>query len=326
MIRLKRIDTSILEKHRTALEAVTRNNITTEFAGAPIIQLGSKTTTTLELEKYLKDNIAQLLTGSVTELRAHIRKIENEFPIFHSYALKNPSKRSKDYEVEKTAILHAIRKAFNYDDFSDARSPWGAYLLVKAYNLRLCPYCNLNHINFHHNVLVRKKKGMRQLEMRPPLDHYYPRSRYPYLGISIHNLIPSCHQCNSGVKLQDDPLMEKIPHPFKFPDKAIKFRLDNILAYDKPVALKDIKINIEARRDVVRRHIEFFALPERYQWYAHEVQDLHKNYRSYVDADSPLEPALRNMVLGFKEADREERALGICLNSIFDHLLEMVPR
>ncbi|QDG70197.1 hypothetical protein [Janthinobacterium tructae] len=325
MIRLKRINATILSKHLAALEKLTLENIDTEFANIPIIPLGINNTT-LELKIYLEDNISSLLAGSVAEIRRCIREIEDKFPIFHSYAQKNPSARSKNYDHDKTYILHAVRKSFDYDDFSKSRSQWSAYLLVKAYDIRLCPYCNINHVNFHYDVLPKKKSSVRKLEMRPPLDHYYPRAKYPYLGISIHNLIPSCHQCNSGVKLQDDPLSEKLPHPFKFPEKAVKFRLDNILAYDRPVALGDIKINVEARREVVRRHVDFFALPERYQWYAHEVQDMHNNYRSYVDADSPLEPALRNMVLGFKEVDREERALGICLNSILEHLLEMVPR
>jgi len=40
-----------------------------------------------------------------------------------------------------------------------------------------------------------KNKDNYDLEM----DHYYPKADYPYLAISIFNLVPSCPTCN-GIK------------------------------------------------------------------------------------------------------------------------------
>lgn len=319
MIRLKKLNNATIESHKASLRAVTLSNLGLEFAKLPASMKAAGFAPALEA--YLRNNIDALLLGNPSILRKHIRQIKNNFPWFHNYAILNPSRRSKkQYNAEIASVVLAVRKSFDYDSFSRARTTWGAYTLVKAYDLRLCPYCNLNHVNCHQDI-GSKKLSTKKLEMRPPLDHYYPRANYPYLGISLHNLIPSCHQCNSGIKLQNDPLTSKLPHPFHFPRNAIEFTLDNILKYDNPVTLDAIKVRINSKRNLADRHINFFLLIERYDWYAHEIQDMHNRYRSYVDAASVLTPSLRNMVLGFRETESENRALGICLTSIFNKFL-----
>ncbi|TCL67476.1 hypothetical protein EV196_10232 [Mariniflexile fucanivorans] len=47
--------------------------------------------------------------------------------------------------------------------------------------------------------------------IKPELDHYYPKSLYPYFGVSFYNLIPSCQSCNGlGVKGENDPFSIKM--------------------------------------------------------------------------------------------------------------------
>lgn len=51
----------------------------------------------------------------------------------------------------------------------------------------ICPYCNRSYI------FTLKKSGV-----RPQYDHYFPKSTYPYLSVSMYNLIPCCAVCNTA--------------------------------------------------------------------------------------------------------------------------------
>lgn len=53
--------------------------------------------------------------------------------------------------------------------------------------VRVCPYCNRSYI------FTLKKSGV-----RPQYDHYFPKSAYPYLAVSMYNLIPCCAVCNTA--------------------------------------------------------------------------------------------------------------------------------
>lgn len=65
------------------------------------------------------------------------------------------------------------------------RRKWSKTLLDKL-NVRVCPYCNRQYTFF------LEKDGI-----RPQFDHYFPKSLFPYLSVSLYNLIPSCSICNS---------------------------------------------------------------------------------------------------------------------------------
>lgn len=62
---------------------------------------------------------------------------------------------------------------------------WSKSLLEKL-NVRVCPYCNMQY------TFTLAKAGI-----RPQFDHFFPKSRYSYLSVSLYNLIPSCSICNS---------------------------------------------------------------------------------------------------------------------------------
>ncbi|MCC7706010.1 hypothetical protein IGS59_27575 [Janthinobacterium sp. GW460P] len=313
MKRLNLFTAATLKTHRTALKDKTLLSLTAEFSEPSVM----KTRGAAVIERYLRKHIDSLLAGEPTELLAHIRHFEKEFKWFHVYALANPKAKDPAYNKDKAAVVSAVHNTFNYDKFSKPRSTWGAYHLVMTYGERICPYCNLNHINFHSRP-TGTKKSVKVLEMRPPLDHYYPRFCYPYLGISLYNLVPCCHQCNSSIKLQKDPLAADLPHPFKFPDGAFSFTVQDIDKFDKPVKAEEIKISFGCAPGPVQNHVNFFALPERYGWYVHEIADMHGKYLSYAGAPTVLAKALkRDMVLPFKPGSGAERTLGFCMEDIF---------
>ncbi|MCJ0846277.1 HNH endonuclease domain-containing protein [Bacillus cereus] len=59
-------------------------------------------------------------------------------------------------------------------------------LLLKNLNVRVCPYCNRQY------TFTLANSGI-----RPQFDHFFPKSLFSYLSVSLYNLIPSCSICNS---------------------------------------------------------------------------------------------------------------------------------
>lgn len=83
-----------------------------------------------------------------------------------------------------------------YEDFRGLKQDWCGAKLVKLLNTPVCPYCNRNFIDTY-------KKNDGYYKSNGQLDHFYPKEKYPYLSISLFNLIPSCPTCNH-IKLNQD--------------------------------------------------------------------------------------------------------------------------
>lgn len=67
-------------------------------------------------------------------------------------------------------------------------------ILVSAPNGR-CAYCEVDHAH--------------------TLDHYCPKTHYPYLAVSPTNLIPACSKCNQLKSYgQFLPNLPRVPHPY----------------------------------------------------------------------------------------------------------------
>lgn len=74
--------------------------------------------------------------------------------------------------------------------------------ILRKMDVTVCPYCNRQFIS----TIVSGK-------VRPQLDHFYPKSLYPYLALSLYNMIPSCGVCNLS-KLSLDTAETPIVYPF----------------------------------------------------------------------------------------------------------------
>lgn len=108
---------------------------------------------------------------------------------------------------------------FNYGKFASKRTKgWNAYALCGAANYKICPYCQQSFAV----ALSSTKSGK---SFRPTLDHFYPKSEYPYLGLSLYNLVPSCQTCNSSLKGQINFGDTDHLHPYE-DDEHIRFEWD----------------------------------------------------------------------------------------------------
>lgn len=107
------------------------------------------------------------------------------------------------------------------------------YQFIKNMNLMVCPYCGRQRIN------VASLPGKRP--SKPPIDHFLPKRKYPFLAVSFYNLIPCCTNCNELANKGDfDPLEGDLglENPHDFVDNHVLFKgefpdFDNEMAYEK---------------------------------------------------------------------------------------------
>lgn len=106
-----------------------------------------------------------------------------------------------------------LRDVFSYDSFREGRplnvdngeiiwgaewsSGWDALKLMQALDVSVCPYCNAETVCA---VEIKNKKGIRIKVVRSAFDHFFCRKFFPYLGLSLFNLVPSCSRCNTSLK------------------------------------------------------------------------------------------------------------------------------
>lgn len=91
--------------------------------------------------------------------------------------------------LEKDSENEVCKEIFRYDALNyekKCQKESTAYWLQRQLGVKLCPYCN----RMYTTTLFGEHR------IRPDFDHFYPQSNYPYLAVSLFNLIPSCSMCN----------------------------------------------------------------------------------------------------------------------------------
>ncbi|HGT2342730.1 TPA: hypothetical protein ACMX4R_000265 [Yersinia enterocolitica] len=121
---------------------------------------------TADLVKKELKGIKGLQKGFSGEIKSHLKRI---FP----------------------AWVSIFPEIFKYDLFS---SKFG-YNIVKLSGLSVCPFCNEEKITIVNGGNKR---------FRPALDHFYAKSKYPYLAVTLSNLIPIGGRCNTAFKSDID--------------------------------------------------------------------------------------------------------------------------
>ncbi len=112
-------------------------------------------------------------------------------------------------------LINDTLEIFSYKDFVD-NDTWGRHKVISSLNIPVCPYCNRQYITNYGEKNNEKTTA--------DLDHYYPKSKYPYLALSLYNFIPSCQICNSRMK--GDKEGHLYPYNHECGDKAI-FKTSN---------------------------------------------------------------------------------------------------
>ncbi len=189
-------------------------------------------------EKIIKNNLRQILIGPDEAPRSLGGKGDpiTMRSVFEKIILDIERDASN---IPKTAV-DACKQIFKYERLNVVGKKRPKYPKPVAYWLqsqlcvRVCPYCN----RIYTTTLYGKKR------IRPDFDHFYPQSRYPYLAVSLFNLIPSCNICNKAksdyAEIKEDIIIETKKRTFTYRQKK-----SIIYPYDE--SYNELHMNISFR-------------------------------------------------------------------------------
>lgn len=184
--------------------------------------------------KYLKkiiDEYDEIISADPTK----IEKLKIEFNSFDDGLILNqfvPYKKIRFHE----AIVNVMR----YDALRNTE--FNSFLNVAG--IRSCIYCNAQStLVIDYNYYSKKtQRKVKDSKARLELDHFYPKSLYPYLCTSFYNLYPVCGNCNRA-KSKSEINFELYTRTANKSD-VFKFWIDDESVLDYWLSLKneDLKV------------------------------------------------------------------------------------
>ena len=204
---------------------------------------------------------------------------------------------STDLRLEVTqddgTVKHVTKKfyqwvtdALGYDDVQEKVFP--KYL--RKMGMKSCVYCNAQYAVAAKKGTTDRSKAFRSTYT---IDHYLPKSVYPYLATSFFNLYPACPTCNQ-MKSRKDPLFKLYVNP---QDAAVSrnpfvFRLDrhSFVKYSMSGKAEDLVIKFDSRNGLptgavdATAYDDFFHVEKLYANYCDTVEELIWKYRMYNKA------------------------------------------
>ena len=135
--------------------------------------------------------------------------------------MKKKNKKSKsilEIRFEKLNISEEYlpNQLFCYKKLQTGNKDWNRHKLLSLIGIEICPYCQRNYISSYEENNSKKTTA--------DLDHFYPKSLYPFLALSLYNFIPSCQICNSRFKGNKDVWSSVYPYEEGFDELGVKFR------------------------------------------------------------------------------------------------------
>lgn len=172
-----------------------------------------------------------------------------------------------------SGALTVLSKIFSYGKLTDN---FRHELMVKL-PVPVCPYCNRQYITSYKSTDRDKTLA--------DLDHFYCKSRYPFLAISFFNFVPGCQICNQRFKSAVDFYVNQHinPHKDSFGSKA-RFRLvDPTLLLDEAAwnAKTGPIVEIRSSDPVVTNSINTFHLNDVYQSHREVVREIILKSKAY---------------------------------------------
>ena len=279
MLSLK-VDTSQVDKYAEKIWEYVQEQLTRiiKYKGITktIKSKKSKLKLLPEEEIFLKSinnekGIKNILTSDIPNLKLLIDDFEKKHPILRNK--KNSFNR----------ILYNIFVSNIYEN----KDRFDGLKFVNDIGLQTCPYCNRAYIQ------TVNKRGI----VRPQIDHFYPKSLYPYLGLSFYNLIPSCSVCNgTTAKGEKDSYKDNLISPYEIKNDDFKFNFDFKTSTDFEIKF-DKKIDINDK---------YFKLEEFYKHHSDIAYELYvkvkqENTKEYFDS---LEKSLKGIGFNMDEVYR----------------------
>lgn len=211
MITIPRLKKQIKTNFFDAVEENLENELLNEIKKTKTDTLNKK------LLVFIHKHIKIIVRGKPSSHKIIIDRFKNKHTHFYNrWQTSTGRKKCKTYKVLNDIFLKRYKLITN--------SKWEiSYNFIENMGLKSCPYCNRNYISI---VYPKDNRG----RLRCEIDHFYPKAKYPFLAISIYNLIPSCQVCNH-TKNEDDSFLKKDlinPYLIKEKDFSLSYDIESI--------------------------------------------------------------------------------------------------
>lgn len=178
-----------------------------------------------------------------------------------------------------------IKQFFNYDKKTKAFKAKTSLFQTKVskfieqnIEVHSCYYCNIEYINKFESSNGKIKNSF-------TLDHMIDKATYPFLALSLYNLIPSCYTCNTKVKHSHE-IKNLSPSDNKF-DFNEKVKFKTFLTNENLQINKTNDIALLLKEDFSNKfdkYIEILQLDNRYKYHKNKVVEMIKKREDYPDS------------------------------------------
>lgn len=159
----------------------------------------------------------QLINDIISNFEKIIKATASELSqLIIQFTTGNYSNLLVDVNGNRTDLCKDIEEAFKYEDFrSSAKASW----FCEKLEIKSCLYCNAQF-----TLAVGKNGASKKLLFQ--LDHFYNRKTYPFLSLTLGNLIPCCSSCNIAKGKKNFNIIDNFHPYFEDLSSKFKFRVD----------------------------------------------------------------------------------------------------
>lgn len=260
----------------------------------PRIDIEGNFNTQRDIEEWYVDAVSTLISKKLsginpttaTEIKT-VRIIQNHLKLILKAQPQQLELWTKIIDKYRSSLnknfLNDIRKAFNYDYFRQNK----LVELAKLLNVKCCPYCNMHYTLYAEDTV--EEDGIIGLA-KFQFDHFYDKSEYPMLSMSLYNLIPSCAVCNHS---KTTTKLSLLFHPYHSDIcKQFKFELNNPIGLYSGEKINDlIDVNFIAKDSnhclELDTYIQTFHLKALYQRHGDVAQEAFDKAYEYPYYSNP---------------------------------------
>lgn len=254
--------------------------------------------TLASVKRYLTNSkLKKILVSKPSDLYSNINEYKTRLFLNNEYdrAIKAKSVKNKtQQQKDLVAKYQSIFDVFDYDKFI-VKDRDVSYTIAQIIGQNTCVYCN------RHYIFTVDDENNNHIT-RPEFDHYLLKSKYPFYALSLYNLIPSCHICNSNCKGTKELCMDMNPYLTENKD-YFKFSY----AIDKSGVPTSVEIkDVDSQKKVeVESILDCFKIKNIYDHHTTlELMDLYTFATKY--SDTYLQDVLNKINSDFKFSSQEE--------------------
>ena len=202
-----------------------------------------------ELKEIVQDYPSVLIQSRIDEMELNIAGLDMRKSLRTIYSMMSGNFKYNDSVIDSFPDwVNDFPTMFNYEYVS---KNFG-HRIVSEISIEICPYCN------NEDIEQIPEEGA---EDRPDLDHYFPKSKFPFLAVTLSNLIPSGDRCNKTYK-RSHWMFEHL-HPYVDGiNQNVLFNTN--YAFDTGRTINNITISLIVQENDLDNNMNLFKIKEVY--------------------------------------------------------------